>query len=111
MTDKRALKHLHVLLKDKDRWFIMAIRPNIDLLNEIGEKARKYADDNLSGLPFRKFWRRYKKWRGDSPILSCDGSIFDDFVNDMAFEMGKIPLKSEELDLYIENCYLKVVWI
>ncbi len=111
MTDRRALRHLHALLKNKDRWYIEAHRPYVDILLEICNKAKQYADDNLSGLSFRQFYRRYKKWRADSPVLSLDGSVFDDFVNDLAWEMGKTPLKSEELDLYIENCYLKVIWI
>ncbi len=106
MSDKGAIRHIHSLLKHRDKWYIDPYSPDIDLLQDIIEKAKEAADYELSRLSVSALYCRYERWRASDPFIGPDEDLFNAFLNQVIFDLGRDALKGEEKILYEENCNL-----
>jgi hypothetical protein len=111
MTDYTAIGHLHSILKHKGRWYIDCSCGDVESLFDICEKAKDNADKRLSELSTLALWSRYKQWRKSDPIVGKEEDLFNAFLNQVCFDLGRDALKRSEVDLYDELCNLKVYFI
>lgn len=109
MTDKGAIKLVHKVLKDKDRWYIEPFAG--EGAEDPCEKAKEYADYQLPKLSMFALYQRYNVWKKSDPFMKPCDHLFHEFVNQVAFDLGKKALKGRDLLLYEENCNLTVKYI
>ncbi len=115
MTDYKAIRTLHELLKNKSHWFIDPYSPDEEQLKSICQKAKEYSDHNLSRVSTLVLFLKYKIWRRNilrnKWILPPNEEYFDSFISQVADELGCKSLQESEKDLYNRNCYLTVKFI
>ncbi|HUV85052.1 MAG TPA: hypothetical protein VMV86_05035 [Methanosarcinales archaeon] len=111
MSDKQAIRHIRDLLSHRDKWYIDPSYPDIDLFQDIVEKAKEHADYRLSSLSVNALYSRYKRWKDSEPFLGKGEDFFGAFLNQVVFDLGRDALKGNEKALYEESCYLTLHFI
>jgi hypothetical protein len=66
---------------------------DIESLFDICEKAKDNADKRLSELSTLALWRRYKQWKKSEPIVGKEEDLFNAFLNQVCFDLGRDALK------------------
>lgn len=73
--------------------------------------AIEYAEPRLSELSPNALYLRYRKWKEGKPLINPEGYLFDDFLNDLVWNLGRSGLKGRDRDIFEENCYLSIKFI
>jgi hypothetical protein len=111
MTQREEIGHLRGLLQHRNRWYIDVQSPDIEEMQEIGEKAKEYADNKLSTISTQGLYIKYQKWVKSDKILSPEADYYHSFLNDLAWELGLSALKGQEREWYTESINLKIYFI
>ena len=111
MNDKKAIQHLHDMLKHKSRWYIDVSCPDDREFQDIAEKAKDNADYILTDMSSTAMYQRYKRWRKSDPIIGKDEDYFRGFLNDLVYQLGRSSLEGNELTLFEYDCDLKIHFI
>ena len=111
MTDKKAIKQLRDLLQNKGKWFIDAQAPDTPEIEDIIQKARDNADENLPKLSVSALYNRYLRWRKEGIELPLDSDVFREFLDRVAYDLGMESLDKEEKIVFSECCNFSIRWI
>ena len=108
MSDKDAIQMLCQILKHKAHWFIDTHCADVDEFKQVAEKAKLKADETLPSLSSNQLYSRYKLWRKVDPIIDFDCNYFDNFLNDVLFDLGRKSLRGRERQWFEDNCRLTI---
>lgn len=111
MTLKDEIRHLHRLLKHKDRWYIETQCPDIDIVMDVAEKAKEGANDSLQNISLGALYNRYVKWAKEDKIIPLEGDYYRIFLNDVVWDMGLASLKGSEKSVYTDSVSLTIEFI
>lgn len=111
MSVKQDIRHVHSLLKHTDKWYVEMTAPDIDLFQEIGERAKENATERLTKMSVSSLYTRYLKWSREDQIIPLSKSLYHVFLDDLAWDLGLSTLKGRERDLYCESVVLKIKYI
>lgn len=112
MTQKDEVRYLFDLLKHKDRWYVDVTAPDVEMFQDIAEKAKEKVDALLCNISFGVFWRAFLEWeRDENKIISPKEHYYYQFLNDYAWELGRKSLRDNEQSYYEESINLKVYFI
>ena len=112
MTDFKAICLLRSLLKQRNKWYIDPISPDIPELQDVVEKAKEYADKRLSNMWAITLYWHYTKWRKRTPVfLNKNKEYFNVFIDDLLFALGCKALVGVELIQFEDSCYLQINFI
>ena len=104
---KNEIRHLHNLLKHKNRWYIEISCPDIPELQEIADRAKEEANEGLSDISLNALYQRYRKW-SQEPLISPDEDYYHTFLSQVAFDVALQGLHHEEKILFEDSCSLTV---
>lgn len=112
MTQKDEVRYLYDLLSHKNRWYVDVTAPDIELFQDIAEKAKRKVDSLLQNISFTNLWRGFMAWERDAnKILSPQEDYYFSFLNDYAWDLGLKCLKGNERQYYEEGINLKVYFL
>jgi hypothetical protein len=109
MTDKGAIKIMHRCLSNHSKWYVEPFAP--DGMEDIVNEAMTMADYGLKRMSVFALYQRYRKWKETDPFMGKDAHLFHEFINHVAWDLGKSALKGSDQLLFEENCNLTVKWI
>ena len=105
-NEKEELKVWHNYLQNTGMWYVDTYAPDISEFQDIAEKAKTYANAKLSKMTTNDLYREYKKWVEKPKFAPKTEDQYEEFFNDLVFELGLSALKGTEKDLYCESCNL-----
>jgi hypothetical protein len=105
---RQEIGHLYALLQNRDKWYIDFTCPDVELFQDIAEKAKENADAELSSMSADAIYARYVRWRGGDPYVGKCDHYFRAFINDMVWHLGLNSLRGRERDLYEESIGLNI---
>jgi len=108
MKKKQELRLLHKILSNRAKWYIDVIAPDNDQCIEIANKAKETADNLLSVMSFSTLHSKFKQWEKEPRIAPPDESIYESFLNDLAFRLGGIYLTEDDLAIY-DDCVILTI--
>jgi len=111
MSEKDEIRHLWALLQHRDKWYLDFNCPDDTYINDIAEKAKENADEALSNISQSALYGRYKTWLKELPPVYVikgepDARYFDNFLSDLAFNLGEKSLKGSERKIFQESVNL-----
>ena len=111
MADKEIIGIIHYLLKNRARWYIDIYCPEITEIQEACERAKLFADKELSKLSLSELYGRYKKWHKGEPIIDPNIGHFVSFLNQVIYDLGRSSLEGMDKQYFEENCVLSFHFI
>lgn len=108
MKDKEAIRLLHDILQHKDKWYLDFNVLEIDEFDDVCEKACENADYALPSLSVSALYSRYRLWKQSEPILDCNKELFDCFLSDVAWDLGRRSLRGKEREIFEANYHLTI---
>lgn len=108
---KNDMRHIHDLLKQRNKWYIDPYAPDIPELQDICEKAKENADAALSELSLNALYLKYRKWKSSDPIIRDKDRYFEVFLSQVCFDLGLDSLDKEEKVFFEDSCFLSIHFI
>lgn len=93
---------LRFILSRKSIWYIEVTCPDIELFQEIGERAKDYASKRLPKICTYFLYRRFMKWRKEDNFRDPNRGLYHAFLDSLAWELGLKALGGRDRDLYAE---------
>lgn len=112
MTDRKIIGVVHDTLKNRQRWYLdCSISEENPILHDIAEKAKEEADSSLSSLSSAALYQRYRMWLKSDHFPTEGGRYFNQFLSDIAFDLGRKALQREEKLIYEDSCGIQFKFI
>jgi len=113
MTLKRQeLRYFYNYLQNRGKWYIDIQCPDIELFQDIAEKAKAKADKVLSNMSFCRLFYYFLRWEwDDKKIVSPHEGYYNAFLDDLVWKIGRNSLNPQERRLYLESCNLILKFI
>jgi hypothetical protein len=108
MNEKQAIRLIHEVLQNKDKWYLDVICPDDVDIEDIANKAKENADDGLPSLSVSALYSRYRLWRKILPPIEENKEFFDQFLSAVAFDLGRRSLRGTERDLFEDTCSISI---
>jgi hypothetical protein len=111
ITLKDEMRHLHNLLKHRDKWYIDVQCLDVDVLTDIAESARENANYGLQKMSLGALYNRYLKWREEDKIMSPDADYYREFLNQVVWDLGLDSLRGRDKDMFCDSINLTINFI
>ncbi len=98
---------LRGLLKNTGHWYVDIQCPDTDSFIDLAEKAKNKANKRLSEMGYIEMWYWYRKWLKSGRCTPLEAFLLN-FLDYLAWEMGRTALKGKDRDLYDECINLNV---
>ena len=107
---KQDVKHVHNLLKHKDRWYL-DVSCNTPELYEVCEAAKGDADYELFKMGLNALYNRYLRWRDQLEGTAPPKDSINIFLSDVAFSLAAASLRGEERLMFEDSCSMTIQFI
>ena len=104
---KNDMRHIHALLKHRDRWYL-DVSSNVPELQDICEEAKGNADYELSKMSINALYCRYVNWRDEYPQQWLREDSIRLFLSDISQKIASSSLDYIDRLMFDECCTVTI---